>query len=191
MSRHGRQDGIGLIELVFVILVLGLLAGLALPNYNALKLKAEYAAIETALRTIELGMERYHSEHSAYFPTSGRRDVPRGEAVAIPEIDLALPEGHLHRYVFYTLPDEETGLEAQRYYVLIYSDLDFDGDGRNDVIITTLPEGEGTTTEGASPDEVEAEQTGREDNERRLWRFGGVNPGKKGGKGGKGGKKGG
>ncbi|MFC1559379.1 Tfp pilus assembly protein FimT/FimU [Gemmatimonadota bacterium] len=128
-----RRDagGFTLIEVIMTITVLGILVGISLPNFTASKAKALYIAIEEYVHFIEL------AEYGTFFPENGRIEVLSGVHRDIPELGVTLPEGHLHRYVIYALDEEQDGIGYSNLYIIVYADVDMDGDGENDVLIST------------------------------------------------------
>ena len=139
LNRRVRchAGGFTLIEVIMTITVLGILVGISLPNFTASKAKAHYVAIEEYIHFIEQGEELYLAEFGTFFPENGRIDVLSGVHRDIPELGVTLPEGHLHRYVIYALDEEQDGIGYSNLYIIVYADVDMDGDGENDVLIST------------------------------------------------------
>jgi prepilin-type N-terminal cleavage/methylation domain-containing protein len=72
-----RRDGFTLIELVVVVVVMGVLAGVAIPRYSASKDKAYVAAMKADLRNAATVEEQYASENNGnYFSGVSTRDEP-------------------------------------------------------------------------------------------------------------------
>lgn len=143
-----HAGGFTLIELIFTIVVFGILISISIPNYTAYKSKALYASIEEQIYFIEQGEELYLAEYGTFFPENGRLDIPRGVGRSIPELGITFLDGHFHRYEIYSLSDEQDGIGYNNLYVIVYADVDLDGDRENDVLIsitsyrTTPPTGQ-------------------------------------------------
>jgi general secretion pathway protein G len=79
-----REDGFTLIELMIVIAVLGILAGIAIPKFSGVQDKAEIAAAKSELKSIQTGLEMYYAENNEY-PTTSLSAI--SEYVQIDNID--------------------------------------------------------------------------------------------------------
>jgi type II secretory pathway pseudopilin PulG len=168
------RRGLTLIELVTIIPILAILTAISIPNYARYKQKAEHASIQIAIRMLASGQELYYAEHGSYFPAAGNVDVPSRVYRNLPELEYTFPEDHLHRYLIYTLSDPATDAPAQRYYIIVYSDLDLDNDGSNDVIIEYMDSRTTVTGEEDTLTDTTTQQDEKQN--KRLWRFDGVKP---------------
>ncbi|MCN4143927.1 MAG: prepilin-type N-terminal cleavage/methylation domain-containing protein [Thiohalomonas sp.] len=61
-----KQTGFTLIELMIVVAVVGILAGIALPSYQESVAKSKRADAQGALLSLSASMERYFTENNTY-----------------------------------------------------------------------------------------------------------------------------
>ena len=61
-KRLQGSAGFTLVELIVVIAVLGILAGIAIPRITGVRDKAEISAVKSDLRNIQSGLEMYFAE---------------------------------------------------------------------------------------------------------------------------------
>lgn len=70
MNRStGRfSKGFTLIELLIVVAIIGILAAIAIPNFLQAQTRAKVSRVHSDMRTIQLAMEVYRTDHPAYPP---------------------------------------------------------------------------------------------------------------------------
>jgi prepilin-type N-terminal cleavage/methylation domain-containing protein len=64
--RPRRRTGFTLIELLIVVVIIGILAAIAIPKFQATKGKAYYAGMRSDLRNLATSEEGYFYDHAAY-----------------------------------------------------------------------------------------------------------------------------
>ena len=83
---HNRR-GFTLIELLIVVVIIGILAAIAIPKYQATKGKAYFAGMRSDLHNLTTAQESYFYDHSAY--TNTMDSLPfkptKGDSVTIVE----------------------------------------------------------------------------------------------------------
>lgn len=93
-----REGGFTLIELMVTLAILGILASIGVLNASRFRAKAEYAAIQSTLRSLMDGEDLYFVENDKFYPDRGRVNIPSGAQRSIPELAYNFPSGHKHRF---------------------------------------------------------------------------------------------
>ena len=84
-NRRDRRSGFTLVELVLVVVIISILAGMAIPNYRVMVVKARAADLLGRIRVVELGVHGYLGENNAWPAETGTGVVPTGVATFLPE----------------------------------------------------------------------------------------------------------
>ena len=84
--RKYPPRGFTLIELLVVVLIIGILAAIALPQYKKVVLKSRYAAIKDKTRVIYDAEQRYYLVNNSFTASLGDLDidVPSSDCVVAP-----------------------------------------------------------------------------------------------------------
>jgi len=123
-----RKGGFTLVELMVALAILGILASIGVLNASRFRAKAEYAAIQTTLRSLMDGEDLYFVENDKFYPKAGRVNIASGAQMSIPELAYNFPSGHKHRYII----QGTNTTTVNRYIITVRSDLDLDGNGSRD-----------------------------------------------------------
>ena len=65
-----RQSGFTLVELLIVVIILGILAAVVIPQFNTAAAESKEAAVASDLATVRQAIELYKVQHNDSFPTS-------------------------------------------------------------------------------------------------------------------------
>ncbi len=74
------KSGFTLIEMLVVVLIIGILAAVALPQYKKVVLKSRFATIKNITRAIYDAEQRYYLVHNQYTTNWDELDIDKGNA---------------------------------------------------------------------------------------------------------------
>ena len=69
-NRARNQKGFTLVELLIVVIILGILAAVVIPQFNTAASESKEAALASNLATIRQAIEMYKVQHNDVFPTA-------------------------------------------------------------------------------------------------------------------------
>ena len=92
-----NRKGFSLIELLTTVSIIGVLASIALPKYQALRKRANAAEIVSAMTTVRAGAYQYNESIGAWPGTTGLGLVPKGLAQYLPGAGVKMFRGEFHQ----------------------------------------------------------------------------------------------
>jgi type IV pilus assembly protein PilA len=66
MSKRINGSGFTLIELLIVIAIIGILASIAIPQFNSYRQKSYNSAAQSDLRNVKTNLEAYYADYQHY-----------------------------------------------------------------------------------------------------------------------------
>ena len=79
---HRAEKGFTLIELMIVVVVIGILAAIAIPNFISLQRRAQESSVKSNMHTVQVAIEDFALQNDNQYPTSASSALADGRSLA-------------------------------------------------------------------------------------------------------------
>ena len=81
---HRTQKGFTLIELMIVVVIIGILAAIAIPNFIAMENRAKEGSTKANMHTMQLAAEDYGVQNDGVYSANAEAAAPAGLGSLLP-----------------------------------------------------------------------------------------------------------
>lgn len=106
-----RNHGFTLVEIMIVVVIIGLLAAIAIPTFNRVKIKSQAARMANDFRQYEAAFNRFSMENGALPASSAAGTLPAGMTGYLPD-SFTQPSALAGSYEWAGAPDQNIVLSG-------------------------------------------------------------------------------
>lgn len=114
LARDRSRAGFTLVELLVVAAIVGILAGLAIPNLRTMILRARAAEVAGDLEVVRVATLNYHAENLTWPSEAAAGNVPSGLAAFLPDGFAFAGNGYQLDFENWSLPSGLPGDPSAR-----------------------------------------------------------------------------
>lgn len=81
-NRCADTRGFTLIELMIVVVVIGILAGVGVSNFINMRTRANEATVKANMHSVQVATEDYSVQNDGFYPTAATDQLPDGRTLA-------------------------------------------------------------------------------------------------------------
>ena len=81
MKTTASRNGFTLVELMIVVVIIGVLASIAIPNFIAMQRRAKEGGVKTNMHTVQIAVEDFSVLNDSAYPTGAGSTVPDGRTL--------------------------------------------------------------------------------------------------------------
>ena len=125
MKTHRRKSGFTLVEILIVVIILGILAAIVIPQFTEASSDARESSLTSNLQTMRSQLELYKVQHNDDYPSGVDPDAPDAAATLVlrlegeTDVDHAVLAGNEFGPYLHQFPTNPlNGLATVRYDVL-------------------------------------------------------------------------
>ncbi len=132
ISRKNNQSGFTIVELLIVIVVIGILAGLVLNTFNGIQARGRDTERKTDINAMHAQLEAYHADNG-FYPTTANMASTTWIDANLPGLDSEAvndPSSGTYAYASTTASCDNATILCASY--TLSADLEEDGQGASD-----------------------------------------------------------